>query len=68
MSATQIQASSISKAKWLNLFVETFLASSRHFMSERSVRSIALQLWESHQASDPAEIARRWDNGVPARR
>lgn len=51
----------MSKAQWLNEFVGTFLLCSRHFMSERSIRLIALQQWETHRASNPADVAKRWD-------
>ena len=64
MSEVQTRPHSLTKPQWLNEFALAFERTSMHFMSDRSVRAIALQQWESHQGVDPAEAARRWSSGI----
>ena len=50
----------MSKEQWIATFVGTLREQSRHFLSERSIRVIATQQWETRQNTSPVDLALRW--------
>ena len=54
--------SSMPKDQWVAAFVAAFRQHSRHILSERSTRVVALKQWEARSAMNPVEVARHWNS------